>query len=260
MAPINQVINKGISLADDVARYVKTCGKKSVLETKPFKGVINSKELGYICPNGDIQFQSAETASQYAKNWVMQPLKNKNPYERFVAQHDNIIFYQSKGSQYSTEIDDIATQKILSRFDSDISIIHGHPNLPNHNFASPITSQDCIYLYKHKAFKDVVAYDQQGKFSKLSKKGGANESPSRFLQKFDNEVYPKKLMQRQNALLEKMNVSSLTSEEEKELFEIFDKLQKLSSSKQIAKNVHRFWVNNAEKLGLDYSTNYSWLG
>ena len=68
------------------------------------------------------------------------------------------------------------------------------------------------------------------------------------------------MIQRQNALLEKINVSSLTSEEEKELFEIFDKLQKLSGSKQITRNVHRFWVNNADKLGLDYSTNYSWIG
>jgi hypothetical protein len=181
----------------------------------------------------------------------MQPLKSKSPYERFVAQHDNVIFYQSKGSQYSTEIDDIATQKILSRFDSDISIILGHPNLPNHNFASPITPQDCIYLHKDKAFKEVVAYDQQGKFSMLCKKVSANDLPPKFLQKFENEVYSKNLMQRQKDLLEKMNVSILTSDE------IFDKLQKLSSSKQIAKNVHRFWVNNAEKLGLNYSTNYS---
>ena len=190
----------------------------------------------------------------------MQPLKSKNPYERLVAQHDNIIFYQSKGSQYSTELDDIATQKILSRFDSDISIIHGHPNLPNQNIASPLTPQDFIYLHKDKAFKDIVAYDQQGNFSRLSKKNYPKELPPKFLQKFENEVFPKNLIQRQNTLLQKMEVSSLTCEEERELFEIFDKLQKLSGSKQIARNVHRFWVNNADKLGLDYSTNYSWLG
>ena len=57
-----------------------------------------------------------------------------------------------------------------------------------------------------------------------------------------------------------MNISSLTSEEEKEVLEIFDKLQKLSGSKQIARNIHKFWVNNTDKLGLYYSTNYSWLG
>ena len=259
MTSINQIVNKGIYLLDDATRYIKTCGKRSMLE-KPLQVKINPKEFGYICPNGDIQFQSTEIASKYAKNWVMQPLKSKNPYERFVAQRDNVIFFQKDGTKYSTDIDDIDIQKILSRFDSNISITHGHPNIPNLNFASPLTPQDCISLHKNKAFKDIVAYDQQGNFSKLSKKDATNELPPNFLQKFENEIAPKKLMQRQNALLEKMNVSSLTSDEEKELFEIFDELQKLSCSEQIAKNAHRFWVNNAEKMGLDYSTNYSWLG
>lgn len=35
MAPINQLLNKSINLADDVAKYVKACGKTSVLQTKP---------------------------------------------------------------------------------------------------------------------------------------------------------------------------------------------------------------------------------
>lgn len=260
MALITQVINKSTNLADNVARYVKACAKRSVLEIKPLQAKINSKELGYICPNGDIQFQTAEAASKYAKNWVMQPLKSKNPYERFVAQHDNIIFYQSEGSQYSTEIDNIATQKILSRFDSDISIIHGHPNLPNKNFASPLSPNDCVYFHKDKAFKEIIAYDRVGNYSKFTKRDSINKLPTKFRQKFEEEVYPRELMQRQNELMEKMRTSSLTDMEEKEFFKIFHKCQKLLHSKLIARNTHRFWVNNAEKLGLDYSTNYSWLG
>lgn len=34
MAGVNQVF----SLADDVAKYLKTCGKSSVLQTKPLQG------------------------------------------------------------------------------------------------------------------------------------------------------------------------------------------------------------------------------
>jgi len=41
MAGVNQVFN----LADDVARYVKACGKRSLLECKLLQGKINPKEL-----------------------------------------------------------------------------------------------------------------------------------------------------------------------------------------------------------------------
>ena len=41
MAGVNQVF----SLADDVARYLKTCGESSVLQTKPLKGKINIEGL-----------------------------------------------------------------------------------------------------------------------------------------------------------------------------------------------------------------------
>jgi len=41
MVPINQIVSKGFSLADDVARYVKACGKRSILETRPLQAKIN---------------------------------------------------------------------------------------------------------------------------------------------------------------------------------------------------------------------------
>ena len=55
----------------------------------------------------------------------------------------------------------------------------------------------------------------------------------------------------------KLNI--VENAEEKELFEIFNKLQKLSTAKQTARNAHKFWVNHADKLGLEYSTNFTWL-
>ncbi len=43
MAGVNQVF----SLADDVTRYVKACGKRSLLETKPLQGKVNIEGLKY---------------------------------------------------------------------------------------------------------------------------------------------------------------------------------------------------------------------
>ena len=60
MAGVSQIVTKGISLAtkyaddaaraastssDDIARYVKACGKKSILECKPLQEKIDIKEL-----------------------------------------------------------------------------------------------------------------------------------------------------------------------------------------------------------------------
>ena len=45
MAGVNQIF----SLADDVARYVKACGKRSFLECKPLQGKINIEKLINTC-------------------------------------------------------------------------------------------------------------------------------------------------------------------------------------------------------------------
>lgn len=58
MAGVNQVF----SLADDVARYVKACGKRSILECKPMQGKINPKELGVIFPNSQSKYMQRQLA------------------------------------------------------------------------------------------------------------------------------------------------------------------------------------------------------
>lgn len=223
-------------------------------------GKINPKELGLICPNGEIRFQSAAAASKYAKNWVTQPLKTKNPYERFVARQDNVVFWQKDGNRFSCEIDDIDLKNILSSGKSNITIEHGHPNLLNNNVASPISSMDCKFIHRDNAFIEIIAYDKNGNFSKLVKKTSGNQLPKDFLQKIENEVYPQWFTKRQNELIEKIKNNTITKAEENEFLELIIKSQELCHTKEIAQNTHKYWVNNANDLGLEYSTNYSWLG
>lgn len=45
MAGISQIVTKGISLADDAARYAKACGKRSILECKFVQNKIDKKSL-----------------------------------------------------------------------------------------------------------------------------------------------------------------------------------------------------------------------
>lgn len=40
---------------------------------------IKSENIGYICPDGTINFQSAKTAEEYAKNAVVKAARQANP-------------------------------------------------------------------------------------------------------------------------------------------------------------------------------------
>ena len=63
MAGVSQVF----SLADDVARYVKACGKRSILECKPLQRKINPKDLGVIHSDGTINFTTQEATIKYMR-------------------------------------------------------------------------------------------------------------------------------------------------------------------------------------------------
>lgn len=54
----------------------------SVLMQKFPKGKISPKSLGYVRPDGKINFATKEAAATYAKNRVVSPLNIGNPFER----------------------------------------------------------------------------------------------------------------------------------------------------------------------------------
>lgn len=62
MALVNTLITKGTNFANDLARYVQACGKKSILQTKPI-GKIDIKGLKYIEPYKTDIVELSETAS-----------------------------------------------------------------------------------------------------------------------------------------------------------------------------------------------------
>ena len=53
------------NLFESTTKYVKACGKRSILETKPFQGKINAKELGVVFPDGQINFQNEDAILKY---------------------------------------------------------------------------------------------------------------------------------------------------------------------------------------------------
>ena len=135
-------------------------GKIQAIETglsilwKMPKSKINPKTLGYVCPNGNINFQSEEIAFNYAKNCVMKALKSENPYERGLLIKDRTI------------VADVHGVKNQVRFPDDIDLtglimVHGHPE------NTPISLGDAQLLVSN-GMKKIVAYNNNGEFSSLS--------------------------------------------------------------------------------------------
>mgnify|MGYP006988887634 CR=1 FL=1 len=113
------------------------------------KGKVNPKTLGYVCPNGNINFQSEDVALNYAKNRVM---KCKG-YERGVVIKGNTIIADIKGSENCVNYKNIDI--------TDTVIVHNHPN------DTVISLDDAVCLLRGNA-KKIVAFNTKGQYSQLT--------------------------------------------------------------------------------------------
>ena len=105
----------------------------SLLKWQVPKGKINPKALGYVCPNGTINFQTAETAQTYAKNRVLSALQAPKPFERAVSVEDSRIIGDINGTVHKVEFD----SKNLLNGHNDVTLVHGHP------IGTPLSDQVC---------------------------------------------------------------------------------------------------------------------
>ena len=123
------------------------------------KGKINPKTLGYVCPNGTINFQTAESAQTYAKNRVMSALHAPKPFERVVFVEDSRIIGEIDGTVHKVHFD----HKIIEGH-KDVSLVHGHPT------NTPLSDVDYFCLVANNELKSIIAYNKLGEYSKMTKK------------------------------------------------------------------------------------------
>lgn len=127
MAAITQIVQKGVSLADDALKYAKTCGKTSILHTKP------------VSPT---QIEGLRMATDAVGDTVA--IANKSPLGEFMAyakgfaEHGKDYKYiaenpNSPFARYLKSIEDynlMQSQKSVTRFGS-ITIKPRPPKTPN---------------------------------------------------------------------------------------------------------------------------------
>ena len=160
MVQINQVFNNNLNTMNNIARYVKTCGKKSLLETKPFRGDIESSKLGYILSDGTINFSSVRAAFEYGKNKCVQALNSSNPYEHGVIISGTKILEELIGTSASCSI-------LPQKYKTNITFLHGHPDMYAKGGSTPVSIADFRSLVgnilMNRNVDEIVAFNSSSK-------------------------------------------------------------------------------------------------
>lgn len=247
----------------------------SMLRNNVTKIKINPKTLGYICPDGIINFQTKEVANNYAKNRAISALKGYKPHERFIVVDQNRILDEIEG--HST-MGFIFPNKYKTK---GISIVHGHPDSYAKGCTTPVSASDASTILRWGNLNEIIAYNSKGEFSILRKKqtttynwlNNIRNKFQRFVEMKNSEAVKNdykryitssdisKQLKEINKKITKCIKGNVTEEEFEILINKKNKLSKLFEEIQTnqlgCQKTHKFWLERAKKYNLEYTTNYS---
>ncbi len=264
-------------------------GLRSLYKTS--KGKIDTKSLGWIRPDGKINFQSEETALNYAKNRALQGLNAPIPYEKGAIIKGNTVIADIKGSGNVIDLRKMNLAEL-----KDTTVIHGHPKpmpLSIYDLSTMlITGQKAIYAInksgEYSKFTKLPSIFEKLPFKKLreylikSERRGTvilaqkaytkvlkpvtkkimtignelNEELRQLLQKSDEKT--KKLIMKHIQQFKK-DCYINTSQMPEDIKPFFEKLKNTDNyeTKLSIPVIHRFWLKKAEDFGVKYETNFS---
>ncbi len=230
------------------------------------KGKINPNTFGYMHPTGEISFASSESALNYAKNKVISALnyeKGKEPFERGILVHDNVILKQKDGGAGSVTIIPDERHRLLNYV-----VVHGHPDegmskiekcvrkiisffiphyktnyKPKECVSFPVSFGDYTSLINNPHETKVIAYNSKGEFSSLAKTKDSSNVDYGDLKYIENEYG----MEVPNGYL--YQFSNFVKSFVKSFLSIEKSEQKtINAAKLRRKLISEFWDNNAENL------------
>lgn len=294
MTPINQILTKGISLArkysdgttrvvtttsDDVAKYVKACGKRSVLECKPLQGKINPQGLGVVSFNGQINFQNEESALKYISVRLHDALNRSQTeqFERVIAKRGSTIIGQGDGTHTDATKAFHSIKGVMERINQDVprdlEVFHSHPDMFGPGSTTPLSSPDMgdIATFFGLKLKKIVAVNSKGEFNSIEV--GKDFTPEKFklfkdkCEIFQDEKLFGGLLNKYSKLADKAleeyyakGVTDLPEwlcREKKEIMEKISNIERgLKKSDKVAKVLHEYY-QQAGDYGMIYATNFS---
>ncbi|MBR2068934.1 MAG: hypothetical protein IJ877_04145 [Candidatus Gastranaerophilales bacterium] len=199
------------------------------------------------------------------KRLVMDSILSSEPKESVAFVMDDEIIDFELGDEYEVEISD-DMEEVLNDSANQIIVIHSHPSILKDKSAHPISYADFEHLYSYEGEKSIYAINALGEYSMLQKKDKKMPSVLKvceYAKKHEQMIVQilkgkdRKIMQEYLDLIN--NETSQYSKEETERIEAeFEKLRKKEYVAKLQRNaLHNFWLQNADKLGVLYHTNYS---
>ena len=224
----------------------------SILCTKPVKN-INTEAMGWIRPDGIINFATKDAAKKYAINRCVAANKLQDKFERAVVVKDNMILTDVDGKLYRVNVN----HRKLSKY-KDSDFYHNHPT------PGTLSSPDFSLLILRNYIKTITAIDINNRYYTMSK---LPLKKIKFLPGKFSDFITKRLHVIKSLLkYEKIEFKyfSEIKNKEKEIIEkqkqmTTEELRKTSLAKEYLENVykmctemHEMWKENAESLGVKY--------
>lgn len=126
---------------------------------------IHVKKLGYVCPDGSINFQNVKSAHQYAKSVVVKALNQENPFERLVMLQGRHVMKQidGNGSEVRLRLDPLT---MLCD-----TIVHGHPDMLGKGVTGSFSENDVRTLFSNPfdRVRKIRVYNSAGEASTMKK-------------------------------------------------------------------------------------------
>lgn len=248
------------------------------------KGKINPKTLGWVRPDGVINFQTASVAENYARNRCVSALHTSTPFERGVLVKDNQVIAEINGDFTKIDMSPYSDKMVGADF------YHGHPKLNGHTL--PVSLADYLVLVSQR-LKKVVAFNEKGEHSTLTQNpqkslfirllpkkwqeklipfeqiGMGSVATSEYAKAY-TKMFPKEVQKKvEQAIHTQIGIpygsrtkmaefekSKFTTSEFTTLNTVEEQAKKDGT---LARVIHDFWVKVAKKLECTYETNFTEL-
>ena len=266
------VLEKVGIVASKSAKYLRACGKRSILETQaPVK--VDPTKLGVYLSDNSIHFQSEDAAISYIKSRLLDSLKGKKQFERGIVKKGSVIFSETNGDARNTfaRLPDSEYLKLRDgNFGSrEFEFWHSHPDLYGVGKTAPLSGPECgdIGAFYRLNLKKVVAMNSKGEINIIeATKDISLEKYKEFCNNFEDfymsRVLPKKQLKIYNKLKNEFkkngnNVSGALQYEiehfNKFCEQYFSKIETQEKSAQIA---HEYF-KTAGEYGMKYKNTFS---
>ena len=267
------------NLFESTAKYVKACGKRSILECKPLQGKINPKELGVIFSDGQIKFQNEESTLKYIKARLHDALNRpqSEQIERVIVKRGSIIIGQGDGTHTDATKAFQSIKGVMERINQDVprdlEVFHSHPDMFGPGSTTPLSTPDMgdIATFFRLKLKKIVAVNSKGEFNSIEV--GEDFTPEKFklfkdrCESFQDEKLFGGLLNKYMKLCDKAveeyyakgitDLPEWLSREKKEIMEKVSNIERgLKKSDKVAKVLHEYY-QQAGDYGMIYTTNFS---